>query len=242
MVDRKLVNEVKKEIITVMMILLDRGVFEYTAGHASCRVPGTDYILMPGHIHPEHRTIDSLQEDDIILVDSDGNLMEGKLSPLGERYIHTEIYKRRKDVGSVIHSHPVLANAFGIANQQILPISTHSTIFSPGIPIMKFSRQVDSPEAGAEVAQSLGEGFALLLQGHGAVAVGSSLRQACIVSILVEDTAQMQFYAHCIGTPQTIPAEFLDDEFMKGLSKEEFFGNPWDYYYNKYLNSHNKEK
>ena len=61
-------------------------------------------------------------------------------------------------------------------------------------------------------------------------------------AILIEDTAQMQFYAHCLGTPQTIPAEFLDDEFMKGVSQEEFFGNPWDYYYNKYLNSHNKEK
>lgn len=74
------------------------------------RIPNTDLILIPGHIHPEQRTIESVIEDDISFMGVDGNLVEGRLNPLGERFIHTEIYKVRKDVGAVIHAYPKVIN------------------------------------------------------------------------------------------------------------------------------------
>ncbi len=231
-------GDYKKKLLEVMMILLERGVFEYTAGHASVRIPGTDQILVPGHIHPEHRTIDSLIEADLTLIDINGKTLEGKLPPPGEKYIHTEIYKLRPDVGSVIHIHPPIATALGIAGKEVLPISLHSTIFYPKVPIHPFPGQVDTPALGKEFAEMLGKGYAVVQQGHGAITVGTTLERACVAALLLEDTAELQWKAMVAGTPRPLPDKFLQgkqQKFAQGTEDWEFFGNPWDFYYNKYM-------
>ena len=235
MVEKEVIGYYKKKLLEVTTILLERGMYEYTAGHASVRIPGTDVILIPGHIHPERRTIDSLREEDISLMDLDGNLLEGKLSPPGEKYIHTEIYKLRKDVGSVIHFHPKVVNALGIAGKEILPISLHSVIFYPKVPIHPYPGEVNTPELGKEFAGLLGNGYAVVQQGHGAIVVGADLEQACVVALLLEDSAELQLMVMAAGTPRILPKKYIEGKLTKGAKEWEFFGNPWVYYYNKYI-------
>jgi ribulose-5-phosphate 4-epimerase/fuculose-1-phosphate aldolase len=235
MVEKEVIGYYKKKLLEVTTILLDRGVYEYTAGHASVRIPSTDVILIPGHIHPERRTIGSLTEEDISLMDLDGNLLEGKLSPPGEKYIHTEIYKLRKDVGSVIHLHPKMVNALGIAGKEILPISLHSVIFYPKVPIHPYPGEVNTPELGKEFAGLLGNGYAVVQQGHGAIVVGADLEQACVVALLLEDSAELQLMVMAAGTPRILPQKYIEGKLTQGAKEWEFFGNPWVYYYNKYI-------
>lgn len=237
MVEKKIMDECKKKVLDAMSILLQRGVFEYTAGHASMRIPGTDLIIIPGHIHPEHRTIESLTEDDISMIDLNGKWLDGKLSPPGEKYIHTEVYKLRKDVGSVVHTHPKVATALGIAGVEILPISLHSSIFYPKVPIHPYPGQVNTPELAREFAELLGNGYAVVQQGHGAINVGATIEQACVVAMLLEDTAELQLIALTAGKPRVLPDKYLEGKFAQGTEDWEFFGNPWDYYYNKFINN-----
>lgn len=238
MMDMQAINEYKKRILDVTMVMQKRGIYEYTMGHISARLPDSDMILIPGHIHPEHRTIESLTEEDITLINLDGKLIEGRLSPPGEKYIHTEIYKLRSDVRSVVHSHPKVATALGISGKEILPISLHSSIFYPKVPIHPYPGQIDTPELGRELGQLLGNGFAVIQQGHGAVNVGTTLEQACVVALLLEDCAELQLIAMTVGTPKALPEEYIKKGFKKGgvfTEDWELFGNPLDYYYNKYI-------
>ena len=233
--EKEALSYYKKKLLDVTTILLERGVYEYTAGHASVRIPGTDLILIPGHIHPERRTIGSLTEEDISLMDLDGKLVEGKLKPPGEKYIHTEIYKLRKDVGSVIHMHPKVVNALSIAGKEILPISLHSVIFHPKVPIHPSPVNVNSPELGRELAELLGKGYAVVQQGHGAIVVGKDLEQACVVGLFLEDTAEMQLMAMSVGAPKILPEKYRQDKQTVGVEDWEFFGNAWVYFYNKHI-------
>ena len=226
-------REYRKKILEVTAILLRRGLYEYTAGHASVRIPGTDRVLIPGHIHPERRTLESLTEEDISLMDIDGNLLEGRLSPPGEKFIHTEIYKSRPDAGSVIHAHPKMANALGIAGKEILPLSLRSVIFAPKVPIHPYPGEVNTPRLGQELAASLGSGFAVVQQGHGATVVGADLEAACVVALLLEDSAELQWMAMAAGEPRILPESYIRK--MAGARGGEFFSNPWVYYYQKYI-------
>jgi len=225
----------KRKLLDVTFMLLRRGLYEYTAGHTSLRIPGTDTILIPGHIHPERRTIDSLKEEDISIMDLDGKLVEGVLSPPGERFIHTEIYKVRKDVGAVAHIHPKVATALSVSGKEILPLTVHSCIFHPKVPIYPYPGDINTPEMAKELADLLGNGCAVVQQGHGATVVGGDVEQACVTAMLLEDSAESQMIAMAAGTPKVLPERYLEKKFTIGTEDWEFFGNPWVYYYDKYI-------
>ena len=173
------VDQIKQKIVDGMKILLRDGLMELNTGHLSVRVPGKDLICMPGHLHDQARTLDTLIFDDIITIDMEGNKVEGELSAVGERFIHTKIYAARPDVGSVIHCHPQLATCFSIAGVKIFPVYHRAAIFHPGVPIWDYPGQIDKPELGQQLAEALGKGPAILVRGHGAVTVGES-PEACV--------------------------------------------------------------
>jgi ribulose-5-phosphate 4-epimerase/fuculose-1-phosphate aldolase len=89
--------------------------------HASDFIPGTDKVLILGHVHSESRSLIDTDVDDIVTVDIEGNWLEGRIKPADERFLHLEIMKARSDVASVVHAHPTYATAFGIAGVNILP-------------------------------------------------------------------------------------------------------------------------
>ncbi len=218
----------KEMIVLCMNILAGEGLMEYTAGHVSVRLEN-DLLLMPGHIHPLKRTISSLTVDDIVLCDLEGRVVEGELSLPGEKYIHTEIYKARPDVRSIVHSHPPVSTAFSITDQRILPVTHRSVAFAPSVPVFSRTCQINNPELGQELAVVLGEARAVLLRGHGAVVVGKSLKESCVLSCILEKTAEMQLKARTIGRiPEAIPYTITE-------LGEEFIDNPWSYLLEEYL-------
>lgn len=228
--------EIKKEMLVALKILIKEGIFDATMGHISARVPGTDMLLMSGHIHPVGRTLDSISEDDISLVNLEGEKLEGRLNPPGEKFIHTEVYKARPDVGAVVHAHPPYSIIMTIAGQDILPVFHRGTIFSPKVPTIDYPGQIDTPELGQKVAAALGSGYACMLQGHGSVCAAENVRQACVVSLALEKTSLFQMQALQMGGQiKTVSPEFIENGFIKGLSKEEYFSNPWAYFSNKVL-------
>ncbi len=132
-------REIKQRLAKVHRIITAGGLWPLTKGHASTRVRETNRICMLGHLHSEGRTLDSTNYDDIITIDMNGNKIEGRSDPAGERFIHTAILKARPDVNSVIHTHSTYATAFGIAGVNILPIGNRGGIFAPMVPITVIS-------------------------------------------------------------------------------------------------------
>src|SRR3984957_20727592 len=95
----------RRRLARAHRILTAGGIWPLTKGHVSARIPGTDKVLILGHIHSTGRSLDQVDVDDIVLVNLEGDWLEGEIEPVDERYLHLEIMKARPDVMAVVHTH-----------------------------------------------------------------------------------------------------------------------------------------
>src|SRR5262249_13657623 len=124
----------RQSVATATAILFRLGLADYL-GHASARLPGTDQVLIkPRHSQTVHG-LGSITPDQVVTIDLDGNQVGAGEPPPGERFIHTEIYRARPDVGGIVHTHQLLSTIFGIVGREILPIlHVESPLVARGIP------------------------------------------------------------------------------------------------------------
>ncbi|HEY3302662.1 MAG TPA: class II aldolase/adducin family protein [Candidatus Binatia bacterium] len=220
-------TEIRERVALGARILAHQGVFPLALGHVSERVPKEDLIcIVAGEVHDRGGTLDNVGAGDIVVIDMEGELVEGELQPPGEKFIHTEVYRSRPDIRAVVHAHPPIAVALSAAGQEILPITARSALFAPRVSIFPHHGQVENPEIGAQVAAALGNSYALVLRGHGSVTVGRSLEEACVNTLTLEETARQQWIAAAFGTPEPLPA-------LSGGSpwhSAEFHRAAWSYF------------
>lgn len=219
----------KKRLAKVHRIITAGGVWPLTKGHVSCRVPGTDHVLILGHIHSEGRNLANTDVDDIVTVDLEGNFIEGRIEAVDERFAHTEVYKKRPDVHAVIHAHPPIATAFGIAGVNILPVGNRGGIFAPHVPILSFDQQIDTPERGRMVADAIGKGRALVLKNHGVVVTSDTIENVCITVFALEETAELHWRAAQLGKVEPITNAEVRS-VLTGARYEEYFSHVWGHY------------
>jgi L-fuculose-phosphate aldolase len=186
-------DEARRKLIDAGRILDEQDQGDLTRGHVSVRVPGD-----PAHFYmkPHSQGLDEITPDNIVRCNLQGEKVGGGGRRHSEVFIHSEIYKARPDVMSVIHVHPVHAVAFSATGAQLLPISQPSVAFADGLPY--FTETIDlirTPEMGAGVARALGSCKAVLLRNHGVAVVGASLEEATVLSILLENACQIQLLA-----------------------------------------------
>ena len=163
------------------------------------RLEGKDQFYISGHVHKDGKLLTDITGDDIVKVNFDGLKLEGRVSPPGERFIHSEIYKLHPEVKSIVHAHPMLSIIFSVAGQEILPVEHRAVIFYPSVKILDIPAQINTPELGNKVAKALGDNLAILLRGHGNVVVGSSLEGACSNAFVLERNALIQYKAMTPG-------------------------------------------
>jgi ribulose-5-phosphate 4-epimerase/fuculose-1-phosphate aldolase len=219
----------KKRLAKVHRIITAGGVWPLTKGHVSCRVPGTDHVLILGHIHSEGRNLGNTDVDDIVTVDIEGRFIEGRIEAVDERYAHTEVYKTRPDVHAVIHAHPPIATAFGIAGVNILPVGNRGGIFAPHVPILGFDKQIDTPERGRMVAEAIGKGCAVVLKNHGVVVTSDTIENVCITIFALEETAELHWRAAQLGKVEPISNAEVRS-VLTGNRYEEYFSHVWGHY------------
>src|SRR3990170_7315115 len=80
----------KKRLAKVHRIITAGGLWPVTKGHVSCRVPGSDLVIILGHIHADGRNLATTDVDDLVTVNMDGEFIEGSVEPVDERFAHTE--------------------------------------------------------------------------------------------------------------------------------------------------------
>ena len=177
-------------------ILAAEGHWDLNLGHMSARIPGGDQIMMKSM----GWGLEEVTPENLVTIDLSGQKISGSGSIHVEYPIHTEIYKGRSDVWAVIHTHPPFATALGTIDKPLLPISHDALIFTHGISIFSSTpKLITSEEQGQELARSLSDKAALLMQNHGVVVVGRSIEEACIRGVLLEKAAHMQYIASQFG-------------------------------------------
>ena len=204
-------REARKIVLEAARKMAAKGLVVGTTGNISLRLPseGERQLLA---ITPSSRHYDSLGIDDIQVIDFDAQKVEGNLRPSMETPLHISIYRARKNVNAVIHTHSVFASAVAVSGLDIPPILDDQVAFLGGE--IKLARHAlsGSKEQVANVLAALEDRSAVLLPNHGAVGTGRTMRDAFIACELIEKTARIYLLALSTGKVNQLPAKALQVE------------------------------
>lgn len=192
------------DLVLANHILADQN-FNDMFGHVSVRSQSNPkHYFMSKSRAPELVIPDDIMEFDenSAPLDQRGRVM------YEERYIHSEIYRARPDVGCVIHSHTPALIPFGVTTVPLRPIMHTAAYLPQEVPVFEIrdvegddsDLLVTNPRSGAALAKTLGEGTAVLMRGHGCAVVGPNVRLAVYHALYLKQAAEIQTVAQNLGT------------------------------------------
>jgi L-fuculose-phosphate aldolase len=180
------IENLKRRLVEGIQVITGERVLS-GSGHLSARIPGTETFL----INPRFAGV-LADPKDICTVNFDGKRVAGKGPIPSETPIHAAVYRRRPDVGSVIHCHARYSILVGLLDQGLIPFNREARIFSDGVPIFPESRGINSFALAERMVENLGPHWASFLRGHGVVVAGPGIEGACISAIQLERACQDQ--------------------------------------------------
>ncbi|KAL3436895.1 class II aldolase/adducin N-terminal [Aspergillus tetrazonus] len=184
----------KQHLAAAFRVFADRGFDEGVAGHISVRDP-----IFTNHfwINPLSAHFSLIKVSDLVLVDEDGNVVEGdEPVNLPAFAIHSEIHKARPDVNAACHAHSVAGKAFSCFGRELEMITQDSLRFYKSHAVYReFRGVVLDGEEGKRIAKALGNGKAAILQNHGLLTVGQSVDEAAFWFISLDKTCHAQLLA-----------------------------------------------
>jgi ribulose-5-phosphate 4-epimerase/fuculose-1-phosphate aldolase len=206
-------GELRELLAQSCRILYKLGLSDYL-GHPSVRLAGTDRVLIKPKHSPRVRGMDTMTADVMIEIDLDGKLVRGEDPPPAEVFIHTEIYRARPDVLSVVHTHQPMSTLAGILGLPILPLLHVAAplVEQQPVPTFACAELVVNPSLGQGLAQALGTHRVCHLQGHGIVSVADTIEAATIGAVHLEQLAEVNYRAAQLGrAPRVIPQAEIDN-------------------------------
>ncbi|BDZ47205.1 class II aldolase/adducin family protein [Naasia aerilata] len=163
---------------------------DMSMGHVSYRDPfGRGLWLKRGNL-----ALSEVEDDDFILIDFDGNVLEGTGLRHLEWPLHAEIMRARPDVNFVGHSHAHFSTVLGASTEDLKPYNNHGVWFAyEGVPrFTETSHIITTVPLGVAAAKTLGAAQALLLANHGIAFVGSTVPEMTLTGIFLEKAARFQ--------------------------------------------------
>jgi L-ribulose-5-phosphate 4-epimerase len=200
-----MLEKLRQELYHLHLELPRNNLVVWTSGNVSARDVESGLVV----IKPSGVLYDELKPEDMVVLDLNGNVIEGKLKPSSDTATHLYIYRHRSDVGGVVHTHSSFATAFAVVGR---PIPAYLTAvcdeFGGPIPVGGMA-PIGGEEIGQEVVRSIGTSKAILMQNHGVFTIGKDARAALKAAVMVEDAARTMFYAYQLGEPIPIPEEMV---------------------------------
>jgi L-fuculose-phosphate aldolase len=201
-------NDVREAIVEACHRLEAADLVGEASGNVSVRLTAQDSRELVA-ITPSQVPYRTLQPEQVLIVDLDGNVVDGEGAPSTERKVHFATYKARADVGSVIHSHSIYASACAMVGLEIPAIIDEGIVgLGPVVKCAPYALSATDDLANGAV-EALGLRGAVLLQNHGVVSVGRALDEALSVATLVERTAKIYVIARQLGEIRPLPENIV---------------------------------
>ncbi len=193
----------KEKLIEAGKSMLHSGLTVETWGNISLRDPKTGLI----YLTPSGMPYDTIVPEDVVVMDPDGNVVEGFRKPTIEYLMHIGIMKKRPEVNAIIHTHPVYSQVFALLHEDIPPVIDEAAqTFGESVKVSEYGLP-GSREMAENVIAALGENSACLIANHGAVCVGKDVAAAFKTCKVLEMVAQIYYMARNIGEPKPISKE-----------------------------------
>ena len=188
------------EIISVSNEIYDKGLVSGKAGNISKRIKSSIGDVVA--ITPTLTSLSNMKEEDIILVDMDGNVLT-KGKPSSEVNMHLEIYKKRPDVNAIVHTHSTYATGFAFSNKRLKRLEGFGQIKNEFIPYIEYEKP-GSAELAKKASENIIDEDVLILKKHGVICVGDSLKEAKLLAVFIEESAKTQFVTYMLNSAEDV--------------------------------------
>lgn len=191
-IDREQVAKTREELVKISYMAYQRGLTSATSGNPSSRVPGSPDLIL---IKATGTCFGTVGPEDFVLVDLDGNLLEGTKKPSKEVFFHCGIYKIRPDVQAIMHGHSPAATAYATKNNELPTLTAPAAVQIKKVGIVEYA-----PPGSSDLKEMVVKAFtdkelkACVLKRHGFITVGSSITAAYYLGDTLEDNAKTLCY------------------------------------------------
>lgn len=227
-----MLEELKQKVFKANLDLVKNGLVIFTWGNVSAIDKESKLVV----IKPSGVSYERMQAEDMVVVDLDGNVIEGKLNPSSDTPTHLELYKAYPEIGGIVHTHSVYATAFAQAGRSIPSYgTTHADYFYGEIPC---ARGLTQEEVVSEYEKNTGtviiETFqntdvmsvpACLVKNHGVFAWGKDADGAVYNATVTETVAKMAVLTEQLN-PKVLPAPqyLLDKHYFRKHGANAYYG------------------
>ena len=226
-----MLKKLKKKVCKANLELVKHGLVVFTWGNVSA-VDREKRLVV---IKPSGLNYDKMKPEDMVVVDFDGNSVEGDYKPSSDTATHLELYKNFPDIGSVVHTHSEWATIWSQAGQAVPALgTTHADYFYGDIPC---TRKLTTPEIEGDYEKETGnvivEKFhsldpnaipGVLVNNHGPFAWGKDADDAVHNAVVMEAVSKMAYFTLNIKRVSRLDQELLDKHFLRKHGKDAYYG------------------
>ena len=205
----------REQVAAAARHLAAEGLLVGTAGNVSARADdGLVAVTATGVV------LAGCRPEDVVLVDTAGEVVEGDLAPTSEVGLHLGVLADRPEVGAVVHTHAPWSTAVACVDGLTeLPVLHYQQLLLGGaVPVAPYAT-FGSPELAAHVRAALDGRQVALMANHGSVALGASLDQAVEHAVLLEWLAALHHRTSALGTPRVLTAQEQEDVVLAALAR-----------------------
>lgn len=226
-----MLDELKLKVFKANLALVEHKLVIFTWGNVS----GIDREKNMVVIKPSGISYDEMKADDMVVVDLEGNIIEGKLKPSSDSPTHLVLYQHFKNIGGIVHTHSEWATSWAQAGLGIPCYgTTHADYFHGEIPC---TRRMKPGEIKSDYEKETGNVIAerfkklnpddipgVLVNNHGPFAWGIDADNAVHHAVVMEEVAKMAFRTRVLGQELPIRKVLLDKHYLRKHGKDAYYG------------------
>jgi len=229
-----MLEHLKEEVFFANLDLPKHGLVKYTWGNASAidRDSGL-FVIKPSGVDYE-----TMQPSDMVVIDLEGNIVEGELNPSSDTATHAVLYKHYQEIGGIVHTHSTWATIWAQSGLDLPAMgTTHADTFYGAVPCARFLTQEEidrgyEEETGKVIIETFEErGLdilaipGVLLHGHGPFTWGKDAKSAVMNSVVLDEVAKLNLFTRELNRfSQELPQRILDKHYLRKHGKNAYYG------------------
>ena len=226
-----MLESIKKKVLEANLALVENKLVKLTWGNVSQIDRESGYVV----IKPSGVSYSEMTAEDMVVVDIQGNIIEGSLKPSSDTPTHLELYRRFPSIGGITHTHSTWATIFAQCGRSIPALgTTHADSFYGAVPCTRkmtpeeiFGEyELETGKVIAEMfdSESISQIQGALVHSHGPFTWGKDAMSSVENSVILEEVAMMAWHTLALNSDAKIQQELLDKHYLRKHGKNAYYG------------------